>query len=333
MFKYKINHFYFFKFLLIYLSILFFFNNYPLNIEIIQEKKTLFFGIMSSYSSLERAKVFQKYLYQKNKSKNIDFKFFTSDVFSNVTDLNYQNLDLTLPKNIANTYPVHSNHSISIDLIYKYFVMLKIFIYSPHHYFLRLTDDVYVNFEFIDQYIYELSKEESQRFNSILIQGNCLNTSEILLQGGTGYLLSKSAAIVLLKIFPEILSVNNNWEDWILGSFFLKIEPNPLLLNSNRFIGHGFSYLTFLQHKFKFMFLTCPKSFQTISCSRSLNKLKDVYFYHQLHGYHSPYEIEDMLSYYKAENIFYYQSKQHLQICKQIKTDFLNRLNGRPTNH
>lgn len=131
----------------------------------------------------------------------------------------------------------------------------------------------------------------SKSINQVVITGHCLALgSENLLQGGTGYFLSRNAAYAMQQSFVDLIRIINKWEDWVIYTIFLKAVGSVENTHSHRFIGHGIENADknkILQKEYTFNKCpTHPLNKDSIrNCVSKFYKLEEVVFYHNLWGY------------------------------------------------
>ena len=276
----------------------------------------LFIGVITSSSSLERAKKFHSYSNQ-HKKKNIYISYYTSDDLK-VPELNIINLNMNSLQNQFETYPYVVRSEGSLNIVFKFFYILKDFLENNNYkYLIRLTDDVFINYPKIEEYLVKLDYLENSRSNNVFIQGCCLIVGEsFILQGGSGYLLSKKSANAMFQIYTDIIRVNNNWEDWIISEFLQKLEPDLSLIASKQFLGHGLQQNRFneLQNKQYTNFQSCNLEFQYHNCYKGNNLLKDLIFFHQAFGYHE-FPILEQILLEIPNNLYFFQDGMYSEIC------------------
>ena len=198
----------------------------------------IFIGVMSSNSSFHRAKEFED-LWKKSLVFTAQYKIFTSDIFQ-TGNPNHINLNLHQINKDFDTYPLIFIRRNSLDLIFKFYFVLDYFLtHSKNEYLIRLTDDVFINFNKLSNFLFEIDQNRFLTKNNLVIKGFCIYTSQFFLQGGSGYFFSRKAAIVFKKIYYDLLRTNSVYEDWVVGSYIMKINPSFSTSHSNKFIGHG----------------------------------------------------------------------------------------------
>jgi len=182
------------------------------------------------------------------------------DHISNVTSLS----DFEQFFDEYSTYPIYSHSKMHLLLIMKYLNALRHFLEKTQgNYIIRMTDDVYINFHALPEFLIELDTIKAQRDRNILVFGHCIDHHNIV-QGGSGYLLSREATKTMYNTYHEYIRSVYDPEDWVLSYQFFKIHPDMTKIRSPRFIGHGFRYIEthYQNHGI------CPDILKNISCGR-----------------------------------------------------------------
>jgi len=215
------------------------------------------------------------------------------------------------------TYPLVKTKIGNIDLTIKFLTVLRYFIEeTDDDYVIRATDDVFINFEKLPLLLHEIRKQGDPRTTPIIV-GQCMHVrGRTLLQGGSGYLISRKAAEILLLEGDQLVASVDIYEDWVIYSFFQRVVRNPIDTFSPRFLGHGFSktdWELLLKKNFS-MFPPCPRKFWSVGCKEILYPLSDTVFFHQF-GYEPGYDkwmsaIKDV-----PPNLMWYQSWYYSRLC------------------
>ena len=154
---------------------------------------------MSSNSSFSRAKNFEDLWKQEKFVYSTEYKIFTSDM-CNTGNKNHINLNLNQINKDFDTYPLIFFRRNSLDLIFKFYLVLDYYLtYSKNEYFIRLTDDVFINFDKLSYFLYEIEQNRFITKNDLIIKGFCFYTSQFLLQGGSGYFFLEMLQLFLKK--------------------------------------------------------------------------------------------------------------------------------------
>jgi len=176
------------------------------------------------------------------------------------------------------TYPTYEDWHVHFLLISKFLNAIQHFLFETQaNYIARITDDVFINFPALPEFFIELDTLKAQRDRHILVQAHCLDYFTIL-QGGSGFVLSREAAKVLYDTRDEFIRSVNIFEDWVLSYHIFKIHPDIAKTRSSRFIGHGFRFLhiPYQNHDY------CPRYLVNSTCGRSFSPIKKVVFFHQI---------------------------------------------------
>jgi len=292
----------------------------PTDNVLISTYPRLMFGLMTDNSTRNRAYNFNTF-FQKSKPHDLSVYgpiFFSkeSKSFPGLKVIE-TNSDLLMD---FETYPqIFLNISMKqqsyIDLVLKFCTLLKYFIEeTDYEYFIRITDDVFVNFPELGQYIEEIEKKHGH--DSIVVVGQCMMVrGQILLQGGAGFLFSRRAALVYYYCIPEVLRTVDTYEDWVLYATIRKMIPDFVKTHSMRFIGHGLSQAD-RKHLSNgmFPFPICPNNPRSISCLPYPYPLKKVIFFHQSFAYPTVNEWKQII-YNAPNNLMWYQSWYYSALC------------------
>jgi len=248
------------------------------------------------------------------RSQNFSFSdpvFLPNDIsdishISNVTSL----IDFDNYLVDYNTYPVNAYPRMHLLLIIKYLNAIKHFLEKTQaEYIIRITDDVYINFHALPEFLIELDEIIAGRERNILILGNCIDYFQIL-QGGSGFLLSREAAKVMYNTYHEFLHTVNKPEDWVLSYHFLKINPDITKTRSPRFIGHGFKYMSIPYRNHG----KCPSVLKNKSCGRGFYPIKKVVFFHQIKHLVSINFWEEKLKLFPSD-LMWYEKNSFTYLC------------------
>lgn len=216
------------------------------------------------------------------------------------------------------TYPELNFLKFNIVLIIKFLSALEHFLYkTDNKYMIRMTDDVYINFPVLLEFFEEVDMLRNKNDRGILIIGNCLKNFEII-QGGSGFLLSREAAFVVYKTYTDLIRTVNYYEDWIETYQFMKIIPEIKNLDSPRFMGHGF-----LHHQLLLVlrgsnyFVECPVIPNYTNCGESFFPVKKTVYFHQIAKYMT-HEYWDNFIINVPDNLLWYQYQGFSLICTKI---------------
>jgi len=282
----------------------------------------IFIGIITHSSSAGRARAFWNYFSQHFlECPYLHGPFFTTLSESDSTGLNVLQISNEY-ESIIETYPYVRSKPRNINIMQKMLTSMKYFLEkTDDDYYLRMTDDVYINFPEIPSLLEELKEKGDPRKIPVII-GHCLRINgSTFLQGGTGYLFSRRAAEIFYGHHDQLLRVVNWYEDWVVYTLIQKIVPNYLETGSPLFNAQGMTTEMRVQlERGNYTGIQkCPKIVRgSINCLQYFIQFKKSVFYHQYGFYPKPESWNSMIS--KApDNLFWYQLYLNSIPCFQDK--------------
>jgi len=276
------------------------------------------FALMTHRSSIQRAITFHETYASIIKNSHL----YEGPIYLSAPPEMLPNQDvLPLNKETINTfftYPLVRTKIGNIDLTIKFISLLKYFLQNTSAaYVLRATDDVYINFDEFPQFLNEVLTKGDPYTTPIII-GHCMHVrGRTLLQGGSGFLISRKAAELIMLESDQLVASIDMFEDWVIYSTIQRIIKNTSETYSPRFIGHGFSKRDWqlLESQQYEEFPLCPKKFWTVSCQSMLYPLSKVVFFHQF-GYEPGPERWINATKKVPQNLMWYQSWYYSRLCR-----------------
>jgi hypothetical protein len=173
-----------------------------------------------------------------------------------------------------------------LDLASKFFFGLRFYEeISSAHWFYRATDDTLIRFHNLLPFMRSLEKRYDPVTEAVVI-GNCIDIKRFsYLQGGSGILFSRFAALKLVNGRDEFLKKLNRPEDVFLVSSFEKFGISLYQATSEYFIGHDIlaAHRSLLWNGSLNRLPNCPdpSKIWVRSCRPFVAPLKDIVFWHQ----------------------------------------------------
>jgi hypothetical protein len=170
-------------------------------------------------------------------------------------------------------------------LLSKLYNALQYFIENTDAgWFLRLCEDTAVNLRTFPLFLDELN-ENYDPLTDPVIQGACLGkTNSTYLQGGSGFVFSRKAAIEIYNDFDWFreMSMINKADDRILGYYLEKIGMPAENITSRWFVGHAFLGRNSALEAVSDLsgYYPCSEPVSKKGCRRFLTKVKDITFWH-----------------------------------------------------
>ena len=299
---------YFYGFLTQHHHIFFVQSYYMTDREINNSQSKIAFGIMTTPNSNRNSEQFQVWINSFKQDWFFGGIFFiriNQKLYPNETNLNYSENVLKYIDSIPEFKVVdevfeNTNLSVSIDLSIKLASLLNYYIYNTTAcWFARMTDDVYVNRYQIPSLIRKLNKRYDP-LKDFFIGGSCLDyAGESILQGGSGFIFSRYAAIMYYSQILEWIRTLSFYEDWHFTRHLPKFGFPIYNATLPEFIGHSPRkiYMFLLNNGFKFLTPKCPQMPPLPKCKRYLSRVNETIFWH------------DIQKYYYSKNMFYFVNK------------------------
>lgn len=208
--------------------------------------------------------------------------------------------------------------SMQFDLGIKLIGFLQYFILnSTANWLVRYCDDAFINRFMIP----DLLRYLNSRFNPIqdfYVGGACLDyIKEPILQGGSGFIISKYAAKKILSNSMDWLRDMSYYEDWEFSRLLPKMGF-PVCNGTNPFfIGH--SAKPFVKWLSKVgltnLFPKCPEKLPELDfCQRVMPKMRNTAFFHDQHKVFSLFDMFNFLNYI-PDNLYWYQNGESASLC------------------
>ena len=226
----------------------------------------------------------------------------------------------TINKEINYHIVIDENDISTHKLCSKLYAALEYFIYNTNSgWFLRLCEDTAINLETFPLFLSELNENFNPYIDTV-IQGACLGkTNSTYIQGGSGFVFSRKAAIDLFNDFSWFRSMFfiNKADDRVLGFYFQRIGLSPEDTTSRWFVGHGFrgrnsaiEAVTDLSG-----YIPCDEPVSKKGCRRFLTRVKDITFWHDRVKFSQfAMQVEAIRS-LAADNLYFYVPINKPVIC------------------
>ena len=309
----KLSFLGFFVFICISLIILVNIKVYPPIIitENISKSPKIFVCIITDNLTVNRALTFNSYFKKKFiASKVLNGPYFSSLPLSYSSQLNIIAIN-TKYREIYETYPYMRCRPRNLNIIEKMLSAIEYFLENTDdEFFIRMTDDVYVNMEEIPNLMVDILSNGNPLENPLII-GHCLNINgSVFLQGGAGYLFSRKSAEIFYNFFDQLLGVINWYEDWVVYSLINKIIPDISKTSSHWFNAQGTTVpnrINLERGNFT-AFNKCPEVRNgQINCVDNIQIYKKSVFFHQFGFYPPPQSWERILE-LVPNNLGWYQT-------------------------
>jgi hypothetical protein len=215
----------------------------------------------------------------------------------------------------------------SAELIAKFFFAVEYFLVATSaEWFWRGTDDVVINFPLLQPLINALNTRYDP-LRELVFLGNCIHGGRdrpAFLQGGSGYLLSRSACEQLAPYAQHFALYARGQEDQYFGDFLrthFGVTGQPM--TSYNYLGYAMSEdegEALLRQDYQ-MFMKCPEvrklAQPTDICRRDVAPLQRIVFFHQSMTNFSQHEIRLAQAVFDAPlTIRYYMFMHVPRICK-----------------
>ena len=241
-----------------------------------QDFPTIQLGIMTSNFTRDRA--FRLYNYLSRESKK--GSFFHSFAFiscESITQNQFHFLgNCGWINEMFRTIPSENYSHLEKKRIFDYFELIKFFVINSTDALLfRAQDDIFFNLNALIPLKKRLSSI-SNPYRDPFVFGQffpCLN----VIQGGSGYLISRQAAnFVLSDTFEVIRTITGDiYDDWLESFQLIKVTQNIAGIHSHLFFGHYF------MDDDRKRLLT--GNFSSLKkCRRRNHYLRDIFFFHEI---------------------------------------------------
>ena len=268
-----------------------------------------------------------------NRFRYLNDHFISGTIFSRLNSTKYPNfinLDDTIDlRNYLSTLPLIKkswndrdlfwvNMQMQFDLIFKLISFLRYFINnSTANWLVRYCDDVFLNRHMIPDLLRYLNSKYDPT-QDFYVGGACIDyIKEPILQGGSGYIISKYAAKLILSNAMDFLRDISYYEDWEFSRLLPKIGF-PVCNGTNPFfIGHSAKPFSKWMSKLGFtsLFPKCPANLPKLdSCQRVMPRMRDIVFFHDQHQVFSIRDIYHFLNYI-PDNLYWYQNGESASLC------------------
>jgi hypothetical protein len=246
---------------------------------------SIFATFMSDYNST-RIPDLARYITQSTIPPEIDFEYwfvnYTRDNVSSIHSV-YPPDDYRLAMKLNRRFRRYRR---DLDLSSKFFFCLRFFQQnSSANWLYRATDDTIINFPNLLPFMQSLERKYNPR-TDVAVLGNCIDIVRFsYLQGGSGILFSRYAALQLVELRDEFLKSLNRPEDVFLVKFLKDIGVTLYTSTCEYFIGHD------ILSAHRWLFWTgglaslppCPNpaGFWRRECRTFVSPLNDIVFWHQ----------------------------------------------------
>jgi hypothetical protein len=246
---------------------------------------SIFAIFMSDYNST-RIPDLVNYLKESRIPQNIDFEYW----FINYTRRNVTELRSVYPPDeyraAMKFNPRFKRFRRDLDLSSKFFFSLRFFeLNSTARWLYRATDDTIINFPNLLPFMRFLERQYNPLTETAII-GNCMDIKRFsYLQGGSGILFSRYAALKLVNARDEFLSKLNRPEDVFLVKYLEEAGGSLYGSTSEYFIGHDIlaEHRLLIWNKSLNLLPGCPDpgTIWRRECRTFVSPLKDIVFWHQ----------------------------------------------------
>ena len=239
---------------------------------------TVMLAVVSSNSSIKRAESFYRHFHTKiEQNKHIKkFLFFTIQDKNHFL-YNFSGKIHPFVYEVLDTVPIPDTKPIYRDLANKFASIIRTFLEETDcDYLIRITDDVYINFDKFEDFMKEITSYGDPRKKNLIV-GDVLLLLEMLpfIQGGSGFVISRKAAMNFMSGDFDFLRTTNYEEDQSASHYALKYT---YLKPSMRFIGHVM--LSLQDNKTR--------------CTAPYYPIGDVVFFHHLHNKMRQHTLDDL---------------------------------------
>jgi hypothetical protein len=246
---------------------------------------SIFATFMSDFNS-SRIPDLARYLAQSDIPPEIDFQYW----FINYTNTNISAIHSVYPPDeyrAAMRYsPRFRRYRRDLDLSSKFFFCLRFFReISSASWFYRATDDTIINFPRLLPFMQSLERKYNPR-TDVAVLGNCIDIVRFsYLQGGSGILFSRCAALQLVGMRDEFLRTLNRPEDVFLVKYLQQIGVTLFTSTCEYFIGHDIltahRWLVWNGGLSSLPGCPDPAGIWRRECRPFVSPLNDIVFWHQ----------------------------------------------------
>jgi hypothetical protein len=172
------------------------------------------------------------------------------------------------------------NMPMQYDIAQKQLSFLRYFVdNSSANWFVRITDDVYMNRWNLPDFLRDLNARFDPR-KDFYIGGCCLDyVGEPLLQGGSGSVFSRYAAELFVSEGLEWLRTVAYYDDWHMSRLLPKLGLSLFNASTGRFMGHCHRTWQRLRYWANVM-KRCPELGKLPYCKPLMTRLGDTTFFH-----------------------------------------------------
>jgi len=205
------------------------------------------------------------------------------------------------------------------DRCIKRIYSLEYFVHNTTADFLALvTDDVVVSLRNLKAYIEELYTFGDPK-RVPMVFGHCIDVDWVYLQGGSGYLVSRKAAEIMIQYGYEHIHALFEADDIYITKLFLKAGISPRAMSSDRFVGHHFWGVgsdKLVEHHWDLL-PECPTSFVAHYCNVGPFRVNRLVFFHQFYQDMSINLARAIDNGEIPDNIYWYQKESDSILCKK----------------
>jgi hypothetical protein len=207
----------------------------------------------------------------------------------------------------------------SPDLFANFFFAVNFFLESTTDRWLyRATDDALVNFRGLRGYIEELDGAHDP-LREFVALGNCLVVPEVrfpYLQGGAGYLLSRSACAGLAPMAEKIVAHGFYTEDAAFGGVLRDLNVTDI--TSDRFLGYSIlkGQKRALFKNWNFLPGCPPAPVNKAGCTPLISTVRRVIFFHQHAPFNKYYWSLARRLFGAPQNVMWYMAGVQPMLCK-----------------
>jgi hypothetical protein len=207
------------------------------------------------------------------------------------------------------------------DLAAKFFFSLRFFLQNTTgRWFYRGTDDSLINFARLGPFLAELEKRYNP-FTEFVFLANCISDQPYTFpQGGSGYLISRSAAELLEPLSRLFLRTLTAAEDMAFQGFLESLNVSMLSTVSPFFSGLSFGEqnLGWIRRGEWEQFPNCPpqETRTPNAWGLFLSPIRDIVFYHEWQGEFDKTQDNAKAVFAADPRIMWYTNAPSPHVCK-----------------
>jgi len=181
-----------------------------------------------------------------------------------------------------------------------------------------ITDDVYVDLENLKEFINDMYSYGDPKTEPMVF-GHCIDVEWVYLQGGSGYILSRRAAELMIRYGYEHMNALFEYDDIYFTRWFMKLGISMYETSSDRVIGHDFlgsNVHQIISHDWG-RFPTCPETLDSVYCKVGPFRINRLAIFHQK-SHQSAIDFGRAVG--KRDipnNIYWYQKGLFNYLCKK----------------